>query len=198
MTLLSLLKSEAIKRHLLPPQAAIDAATAFALVRDMPYRRASDREPETILREWQGTCSGKHYLLKALLAELGIPSQVIACTVTLQLEQADLPAELWAAIAPTNGRFVDIHNYLQLQLPEGEMIVDATWPLSTKKLGLTVNETFTLGQNQTTAYPPSQTWVVPEDGDAQAFKDDLLRAHFTPQELAARDAFIETVARLLF
>ena len=50
MSLLALLKQEAIKRNLLDIEANIDAATAFYLVRDMPYIRASSREPETIIR----------------------------------------------------------------------------------------------------------------------------------------------------
>lgn len=197
MTHLELLRTEAVKRHLLPPQTAIDAATAFALVRDMPYLRASSREPETIIREWRGTCSGKHYLLQILFAELNIPSYIVAGTVALQFGPADLPPALWQAVAPSNGRFVDVHNYLRLQLPEGEMVVDATWPLATKPLGLPVNESFTLGQSQTVAYAPMQTWIIPEDVDPQAFKDELLRTHFTPGELAARDAFIETIGKLL-
>ena len=49
----------------------------------MTYQRASDRQPETLIREWRGTCSGKHYLLQALFAELGIPARLIACTTNL-------------------------------------------------------------------------------------------------------------------
>ena len=47
MSLLEQLKSEAVKRGLLEPEAVLDLASVFALVRDMPYRRASDRQPET-------------------------------------------------------------------------------------------------------------------------------------------------------
>lgn len=61
--LTSMLQAEAVRKGLLMPRTEIDAATAFALVRDMTYQRASDRQPETLIREWRGTCSGKHYLL---------------------------------------------------------------------------------------------------------------------------------------
>lgn len=197
MKVITQLKTAAERRQLQAPQIEIDPAIAFRLVRDMPYLRASDRQPETIIKEWRGTCSGKHYLLQALFAEMGIASDLIACTVTLQLDLTTLPPELAEVLAPTNGRFVDVHNYLRLKLPEGEMIVDATWPLSTKALGMTVNETFILGQDQQIAYPPTETWVVPPDQDAQSFKNMLLRTHFTPQELAVRDAFIETISQMI-
>lgn len=196
-TLLDQLRAAAVARELLPPSAEITPATAFALVRDMPYRRASNRLPSTIIHEWQGTCSGKHYLLKGLLEELDLPSTLIACTVTLDLSQAQLPDPLGEILAPVDGRFVDIHNYLIVQTPAGEMLVDATWPVAMKGLGFTVNESFELGRDQQLAYAPNETWEVADDVDPQRFKNELLAEHFTPAELAARDTFIETLSQML-
>jgi hypothetical protein len=85
-TLLETLKSKATERGLLGSDEGIDAEKAFILVRDMPYVRASSRNPETIIQEWCGTCSGKHYLLKGLFAELGYSSQVIACTTVMYID----------------------------------------------------------------------------------------------------------------
>ena len=73
------------------------------------------------------------------------------------------------------------------------MIVDATWPLSTKETGTVVNEHFVLGENHQIACQPIKTWVVPEDGDAQEFKNRILNETFTPEELAHRDEFIKTL-----
>ncbi len=70
------------------------------------------------------------------------------------------------------------------------MIVDATWPLSARKAGLTVNETFVLGQDHRLAAMPLQSWPIPAGRDAQEFKDELLRAHFTPDELEFREEVI--------
>ena len=70
---LKILKSEAVERGLLKPKEDINAEKAYTLVRDMPYTRASSRDSETIIREWRGTCSGKHYLLKKLLQNSAIP-----------------------------------------------------------------------------------------------------------------------------
>jgi hypothetical protein len=194
MSLIDLLAGEAARRGLLEAAAEVDAATAFRLVRDMPYVRASDRRPETIIQEWRGTCSGKHYLLRALFAELGLTARLIACTSARQFEQTRLEPPLWEILEGVNGRFVDVHNYLILELPDGgEMIIDATWPLSAQEAGLVVNEAFVWGEDQKIAAAPLQAWVVPADEDPQTFKDHLLTTHFSPEELAARDAFILTL-----
>ena len=58
--LLSMLEAESLRRGLVQPGQSVDAETAFSLVRDMPYQRASTRAPESVIQEWRGTCSGKH------------------------------------------------------------------------------------------------------------------------------------------
>ena len=190
------LRSKAIERGLLKPGEEIDAAKAFFLVRDMPYTRASSRDPETTIQEWRGTCSGKHYLLKILFAELGYKSRLIACTTVAYIDPRVASGKLRELLEQSEGRFVDVHNYLILELPEAEMIVDATWPLSTKGMGTVVNENFVLGENHQIACKPIKTWVVPEDRDSQEFKNEILKDSFTPEELAHRDEFIQALAVL--
>lgn len=197
MSLLALLKSEAVKRDLLSEDAELDAATVFYLVRDMPYMRAGSRAPETIIREWRGTCSGKHYLLEELFSELGYTVKLMACTTVTHPNPETTPSILLDILEPVGGRLVDIHNYLVLELPDGEMIVDATWPLATKVAGMTVNESFQLGQSQKIAAEPIENWEVPGDRDYQEFKNELLQEHFTPEELATRDEFIHLLSTLL-
>src|SRR5512139_2270349 len=161
--LLETLKSEAVERGLLKPQDEIDAEKAFTLVRDMPYIRASSRDSETIIQEWRGTCSGKHYLLKKLFAELGYSSRLIACTTVNLIDPMKVSGKLRSLLKQSNGRFVDVHNYLILELPGKEMIVDATWPIDTKGSGTVVNERFVLGEDHQIACEPVDTWVVPDD-----------------------------------
>ena len=194
--LLPLIKSQAVEKGLIRPQDEIDARTAFFLVRDMPYRRATSREPETIIDEWRGTCSGKHYLLKALFAELGYSSRLIVCTTVTTLDRQQ-PEVLHDLIEQSNGRFVDAHTYLILELPAGDMIVDATWPLSTREKGTVVNEDFVPGEDQEIAAQPLQTWVVPDDRDPKQFRDEILQATFSPQELAFREQYIELLSALI-
>lgn len=193
---LETLKSKAIEKGLLKPETEIDAQKAFTLVRDMPYTRASSRDSETIIQEWRGTCSGKHYLLKKLFAELGYPSRLIACTTVTHIDPKDVRGKLRKLLQQSNGRFVDVHNYLVLELPDKEMIVDATWPMATKGMGTVVNEEFVLGEDQKIACDPIQTWVVPEEGDSQEIKNKILKESFTPEELAHRDEFIRTLGKM--
>ena len=191
--LLDILKPKAIEKGLLKPDEEIDAEKAFQLVRDMPYTRASSRDPETIIGEWRGTCSGKHYLLQGLFAELGYSSRLIACTTVAHIDPKDVRGKLRTLLEQSKGRFVDVHNYLIIELPDGEMIVDATWPLATKGMGTIVNERFVLGENHQIACEPLKTWDVPVDRDSQEFKDEILKDSFTPEELAHREEFIKTL-----
>jgi arylamine N-acetyltransferase len=159
----------------------------------MPYTRASSRDPETIIQEWRGTCSGKHYLLKSLFAELGYSSRLIACTTVTHIDPKTVQGKMRKLLEQSQGRFVDVHNYLVLELPGRDMIVDATWPLATRGMGTVVNERFVPGVDQQIACEPLRTWVVPDDRDAQEFKTEILKASFTPEEIAHREDFIKTL-----
>jgi hypothetical protein len=194
--LVETLKTKAVEKGLLKPEAEINLETAYSLVRDMPYTRASSRDSETIIREWRGTCSGKHYLLKKLFAELGYSSRLIACTTVAHINPKETKGKLRKLLQQSQGRFVDVHNYLILELPDKEMIVDATWPLATKGMGTVVNERFVLGEDQKIACDPIKTWVVPESGDSQEFKNQILKESFTPEELAHREEFIRTLGKM--
>jgi len=198
MSALDLLKSEAINQGLLASGAELDAGRVFSLVRDMPYQRASDRSPETTVAEWRGTCSGKHYLLQKLFEELGLPTKLIACTSITPVDPDEVDPEMQKLYEAANQRFVDVHNYLLVSVPDGsQMIVDATWPLSARRYGMAVNEDFILGQNQELATKPVETWVVPPDSDPQAFKDQLLKEHFTPVELQFREVVIDKLSKIM-
>jgi len=173
----------------------LSAAGVFKLVRDMPYARASGREPSTTIHEWKGTCSGKHYLLKALFAELGMPSKLIACTQDIRVPPEKLPPELRPLVEA--GPIVDVHNYLIVETPQGETVVDATWPLSTEKLGTVVNHEFVPGRDMQVACEPLETWTVPEGQDPQAFKENLLRERYSAEELERRDVFIRAISQAM-
>jgi hypothetical protein len=134
--------------------------------------------------------------LKQLFAELGYPARLIACTTVAHIDPKDVRGKLRVLLQQSQGRFVDVHNYLILELPGGEMIVDATWPLATKGMGTVVNELFILGQDQKIACDPIKTWAVPESGDSQEFKNKILKESFTPAELAHREEFIRTLGKM--
>lgn len=194
--LLDMLKLKAVEKGLMKLTEEIDAEKAFLLVRDMPYKRASSRQPETTIREWQGTCSGKHYLLQQLFAELGYASRLMACTAVTHIDLQAANDPLKTILEQSQGRFVDVHNYLILALSDGDMIVDATWPLVTQGLGTVVNETFVLGEDQQIACEPIETWTVPEGQDPQAFKEQVLQESFSEEELKHRETFIQILSDL--
>jgi hypothetical protein len=189
MSVLTLLLEEAQSRGLVDPaKASLSVADAFFLVRDMPYKRASDRDPQTTIKEWQGTCSGKHYLLKAVFNELSLACKLMACTLYLPSHILQhLPAELQRVFA--SSAIPDVHNYLLVSHNAREVIVDATWPLETEKFGLPINKEFDLENDMKLYGEPVKRFVVPETVDPQAYKDDLLRSHFSSEELKLRDKF---------
>ena len=98
--LLSLLEAESRNRGLIRSGPTADAKAAFALLRDMPYQRAGTKEPEAIIQEGRGTCSGKHYFLDQIFREEGLEPRVIMCTHRFTEETtADFPPELGEAVA---------------------------------------------------------------------------------------------------
>ncbi len=194
-TLLSLLEQESRRRNLVADGEGLTAASAFALVRDMPYQRASTREPEAIVREWRGTCSGKHYLLDEIFRELGMETRIVMCTHRFTRENTShFPAELNSLV--TLEPVPDVHTYIRLKTDVGWMNVDATWPSSAGPLGMTVNRTFANGKDMAIACDPIGSFVVPNGDDPQAFKEQLI-AEFCGSSSTIRDEFIEGMSRWL-
>ena len=187
--LVSLLERESRQRGLLADGECLTAERAFGLVRDMPYRRASSRRPEAIVEEWQGTCSGKHYLLADIFRELGLETTVVMCTHRFTGENTGhFPQELRALVA--EGPVPDVHTYLRVTTPEGWAVVDATWPSSAEHLGMPVNREFVPRGSMRIACDPIDTLPVPEGRDPQEFKEQLIR-EFCGENSDVRDQFIE-------
>ena len=193
--LLLFLERESLRRQLVADGEGITAEQAFALVRDMPYRRASSRKPEAIIEEWRGTCSGKHYVLADIFRELGLESRVIMCTHRFTPGNTrHFPAELrdLVAVSPVP----DVHTYLRVNTDRGWTVVDATWPSSAEALGMTVNHVFQPGSDMTLACDPIETLPVPEGQDPQEFKEQLIQ-EFCGAQSQVRDQFIEGMGRWL-
>lgn len=190
MALVSTLKTAAIEHGLLAAGAPLDAAVAFALVRDMPYHRAASRDPEVTITEWRGTCSGKHILLQTLFAEMGLPTTMILAPHEFSAESAPwLPPALLDVVreAPV----VDVHNFLRVQVGPGAdwMTVDATWPLAARALGLPANEVFIPGQDMPLAADPIEVHHVPPDVDPTEMKARIL-GDWSADQLERREAFL--------
>ena len=194
-SLLTLLEQQSRRRNLIAADEPLTAATAFALVRDMPYQRASSRRPEAIINEWRGTCSGKHYVLDRVFRELGMDSRVFMCTHRFtQDNTGHFPPELRALVSAEP--VPDVHTYIRLETSKGWMTVDATWPSSAEPLGMPVNRRFSAGPDMTVACDAIDTYEVPSGRDPQAFKEQLIE-EFCGASSQVRDDFIEGMSRWL-
>lgn len=194
MPIVPTLKAAARARNLLPEGAPLDAPAAFALVRDMPYRRASSRSPEVTIEEWRGTCSGKHILLQALFEEMGMQTtMILAPHEFTETNSPWLPPALLTMVREAPVR--DVHNFLRVQPaaqlgPQAEWItVDATWPLPSRKLGLPVNEVLDLKHDMGIAADPDEIFHLPPDADPNELKTRIL-SDLSADELARRETFL--------
>ena len=121
----ALLERESRDRGKLSEGEALTPESAFVLGRDMPYRRASSRQPEAIIKEWRGTCSGRHYLLADVFRESALESQVIMCTHRFTMENTPhFPAELRDIVK--KNPMPDVHTYLRVKMGGGWTAIDAT------------------------------------------------------------------------
>ena len=194
-TLTELLEQEARKRGLIASAETVTAESAFALVRDMPYQRAGSRRPESIIEEWRGTCSGKHYALDRIFREMGMNSRVIMCTHRFTPDNTGyFPANLRALVVGKPVR--DVHTYIRLETEKGWMVVDATWPTSAKPLGMPVNRAFNPGADMAIACDVINAFEVPAGRDPQDFKEQLI-SEFCGESGKVRDDFIEGMSRWL-
>ncbi len=188
-TLTALLQQEGRKRCLIASDGPVTVASAFALVRGMPYQRASSRLPESTIREWRGTCSGKHYVLNQIFREMGMDSRVIMCTHRFtQDNTAHFPPDLRALVA--REPVPDVHTCIRLETERGWMTVAATWPSRAEPLGMPVNGEFIPGEDMTIACDVIDACEAPSGDDPQAFKERLI-GEFCGASGDIRDQFIE-------
>ncbi|AUG80197.1 hypothetical protein CFP65_5499 [Kitasatospora sp. MMS16-BH015] len=112
----------------LPPDATL--AEVIEAVRSMPYGRPAERSARGALAEWRGTCSSKHALLAAALAERWpetepqLVHRVYRCTPA-GAERAFGPAA--AAAVPAAGLW-DVHRYLTIRHGGERVVIDVTFP----------------------------------------------------------------------
>jgi len=141
VSLSALLQQEATLQELWPTVDSLTPALAFVLVRDLPYQAATSLQPEATLRQWRGTSPGKHYLLRAVLEELGLNVRIVLATHHFTADYSEaFPPPLQAVLSL--GPVPDVHTFLGVDGPEGWTAVDATWPLMARRLGLPANGAF--------------------------------------------------------
>ena len=187
--LLAMSEAGSLRIRLVQPGQTVDAKAALALVRDMPYQRASSRPLESTVQEWRGTRSGNHYLLDDLFQEEGMESKVLICPHSFTEETtANYPSELREVVA--RGPAPDVHTYIWLKTEAGLMTVDATWPNKAAPLGFPVNSDFQPGEDMTLVCNPVETYEVPKGRDAQGFKEGLI-VNICGSQTNDRDRFVD-------
>jgi acyl dehydratase len=115
--------------------AWIDVVNAVAAI---PYGRTPDGAPDDTVALWRGTCSSKHALLRALLAE-GWPERMVLTwhrvfQVTRTRAAAVFGARAAAAV-PESG-LVDVHTYLTVAAGREPVRVDVTFAPKTRWNGV--------------------------------------------------------------
>jgi hypothetical protein len=163
--------------------------TVFERVRDLPYSYPSSRDPATVLRQGQGSCSGKHYLLGEMFRMLGLQVRHMICTH--RFNESPLPFPLPMQEMLRKNEIVDLHDYLQIAVSDDWIDIDATWERGLREFGFPVNEEWD-------GMRPMVLSVVPEDyavaeRDPERLKEELL-SKLTPRQRALRKQFLEALS----
>jgi acyl dehydratase len=112
----------------------IDIVNAVAAI---PYGRPAGKDPTDVVASWRGTCSTKHSLLCALLAE-GWPELTAHTWHRVYRVDRRLAREMFgaraAAAVPESG-LVDVHTYLTVTVGVEPVRVDVTFALRERWTG---------------------------------------------------------------
>jgi hypothetical protein len=106
------------------PRAIVEA------VRAIPYGRTPAQDPHAVLEAGRGTCSTKHYLLAAALAELdpSVSTTLVHRVYRLGRRRAgEIFGRAAAAAVPRRG-LVDVHTYLVADIDGRRVPLDVTFP----------------------------------------------------------------------
>ena len=107
-------------------------------VRDIPYGDIGSRDPLEVYHNNQGTCSGKHELLKLLYHELGIKTRDMIAMHRFKDMPVQYPSHIQDLLQSAD--IIDPHNFFQIERNGKWISVDITWDKPLKKLGFIVNE----------------------------------------------------------
>lgn len=111
--------------------------TLFKKVRDIPYGDIGSRDPLQVYKQEEGTCSGKHALLKNLYTALGIP--VKDCIIMHHFNElpVDFPEDIQKIFK--DSVIIDPHNFIKIKRNNSWITIDVTWDIGLKKLDFPVN-----------------------------------------------------------
>jgi len=145
----------------------------YHAVRNIPYGSRGGRRAELVLSTNEGSCSGKHILLRDLLRHTNQRADVetvkgdFAAGVPVV---KTMPAKLQRYCV--RGGIKDFHHYVVWQSADGECKLDATWPDYLAALGFPDNAGWTgLGHTRLALKPEA---VLERVEDVPTYKEQLL------------------------
>jgi hypothetical protein len=123
--------------HSSPEEALV---CVFENVRDIPYGSTGEREPEKIVHENLGSCSGKHLLLSNLLKSIGYDNKIVTCFHYFDevIPRGNDYPKRFKEILSTH-RVIDFHHFVKLKRGKQWLNLDATWDALLHHFGFPVN-----------------------------------------------------------
>jgi len=167
----------------------------FEKVRDIPYGSTGERNPENIVVEKLGSCSGKHILLNNLFQLLGFESKVLTCSHYFNdaLPSCNEYPEPLQEILQ-NYRVIDFHHFIKLKKGNKWLNVDATWDAPLKDYGFPVNMIWKGDASTIIAVHP--VTFYPETNNIIGLKKKLI-AKLSPQDREIRTEFMRLLTNWL-
>lgn len=160
----------------------------FEKTRDIPYGSTGERNPENIVQENLGSCSGKHILLNNLFRAIGYQSKVVTCLH--YFNQAlpphnEYPEPLSDLLH--NHRVIDFHHFIKLKVGDRWLNVDVTWDAPLKDHGFPVNMGWKGDSDTTIAVQPIK--FFPDTEDVIGLKKRLI-AQLSREDWEIRNRFM--------
>jgi hypothetical protein len=161
----------------------------FERVRDIPYGSIGSRDPGDVYTAHEGTCSGKHELLKELYQELGLETKDYIAMHRFKDMTVSFPEQLQQILDRSD--IVDPHNFFKLHVEGRWVTVDVTWDFPLKKMGFVVNEDWDGKTDMELCVVPLS---ISETDDPMAFKKNEI-AHLTSKVQADRKLFLDELTK---
>src|SRR5437764_13321146 len=176
-----------VRKHVKNKESEL--AGLYHAVRNIPYGSGGDRDPQKVITNNVGSCSGKHILLRDLLRETGHDAEIITIFAHFNRgvpSHPSMPTDLRAMIE--GDPVYDFHHYVRVLGDHHWLKLDATWDDTLTPFGFRVNGNWR-GQGDTVlaARPVRED---PAFEDVAARKAELL-APWSPAEHENRDRFSE-------
>jgi hypothetical protein len=159
----------------------------YHAVRNIPYGSVGERDPEKVITNNVGSCSGKHILLRDLLRQTGRDAEIITIFAHFNRgvpSHPAMPADLRAMI--DGDPVCDFHHYVRVREDHHWLKLDATWHDALMPFGFPVNRNWRGTGDTVLAATPVREYSAVED--LAAWKAELL-AQLSPAEHEKRTRF---------